>query len=392
MNVKELFLGSFSLMLSLISFAQSDSPSASTRAKIGIFVPLHLDSAFTSTGGYKYNGNVPKFIMPGLEFYGGAQLALDSLQKEGLSAEVFIIDTKDRSQSISSHISQDLKDASLLIGVMQSVIELKTIADAAYLNGIPFISATYPNDGGIIGNPSLVILNSTLKSHCQAIYKQLTTNYSSDNIIILSRAGTQEEKIRTVLDESNQANSQLKWKIIDATSSIDLTQLTSLMDSTKKNVVVCATLDEDLGVNVIKQLSSLHNTYRSTVIGMPTWDDFKFDRPEFKGVEILYSTPFITASGNSKVFNSIANKFKAKIHSRPTDMVYKGFEITYRYLKNMLNHQDNIIDLSDRVGKIFSDFDIQPVKMKTTKNEPDYYENKKVYFIKKIDGTSKVIL
>ena len=58
----------------------------------------------------------------------------------------------------------------------------------------------------------------------------------------------------------------------------------------------------------------------------------------------------------------------------------------------MLNYQDSVIDLFDHSGKIFSDFDIQPVKMKTTKNEPDYYENKKVYFIKKIDGTSKVIL
>ena len=57
----------------------------------------------------------------------------------------------------------------------------------------------------------------------------------------------------------------------------------------------------------------------------------------------------------------------------------------------MLSHQDYIVDLSDQAGKVFSDFDIEPVKIKTIKNEPDYYENKKVYFVKKMDGAIKGI-
>src|SRR5882757_5334748 len=54
----------------------------SSRPAIAIFVPLYLDSAFDATGTYRYDKNFPKFINPGLEFYEGAQMALDTLAKE----------------------------------------------------------------------------------------------------------------------------------------------------------------------------------------------------------------------------------------------------------------------------------------------------------------------
>ncbi|WP_431211653.1 hypothetical protein ACQ86N_38515 [Puia sp. P3] len=52
------------------------------RYRVAIFAPLYLDSAFDATGNYRYDKNFPKYFNPGLEFYEGAQLALDSLQKE----------------------------------------------------------------------------------------------------------------------------------------------------------------------------------------------------------------------------------------------------------------------------------------------------------------------
>ncbi|HEV7779771.1 MAG TPA: amino acid ABC transporter substrate-binding protein, partial [Chitinophagaceae bacterium] len=64
------------------------------RYKIAIFTPLYLDSAFDYNDEYRYAKNVfPKFINPGLEFYEGAQLAIDSLNKERAPLEVFVYDT-----------------------------------------------------------------------------------------------------------------------------------------------------------------------------------------------------------------------------------------------------------------------------------------------------------
>ncbi|MEQ1677999.1 MAG: amino acid ABC transporter substrate-binding protein, partial [Chitinophagaceae bacterium] len=81
----------FCLLTASKAIAQPDIP----KHKIAIFTPLYLDSAFNEMDEYRYSKNTfPKFINPGLEFYEGAQLALDSLKKEYVPLEVFIYDTK----------------------------------------------------------------------------------------------------------------------------------------------------------------------------------------------------------------------------------------------------------------------------------------------------------
>jgi hypothetical protein len=120
---------------------------------------------------------------------------------------------------------------------------------------------------------------------------------------------------------------------------------------------------------------------------MPTWDDLPLDKPEFKGIDVYYSTPFVSYSGNAAVFSSISKKFKALANSRASDMVFKGFEITYRYIKTMAEHPDDFMQfVNDPKYRIFAEFNFQPVISKENDLQTDYYENKKIYFVKKTDG------
>ena len=89
----------------LLQHAQNDS--AIVKHKIAIFAPLYLDSAFDQSNEYKYAKNVfPKFINPGLEFYEGAQLALDSLNKEGSPLEIFIYDTRSTTETLEQQLAK----------------------------------------------------------------------------------------------------------------------------------------------------------------------------------------------------------------------------------------------------------------------------------------------
>lgn len=389
MHTKLFALVYFCLQFAVIGQAQNYPAQVTAKPKVGIFIPLYLDSAFDAGGSYKFGTNVPKFALSGLEFYSGVQLALDSLEKEGLGAEVFIIDSKDKYRSVFNHINIDLKDATLFIGMTQNVTELRILAEAAHAIGIPFVSATLPNDGGVVNNPSLVILNSTLKTHCKAICDYLIKNYSKDNVVLLHKTGVQEDKIKLMMEYAyNNANVVSNWKKIDMPDNVSVGDLLPLLDSTKNNVIMCGTLDTEYGSNLIKKLSSVRKTYRSTVIGMPTWYDIHTEKSDYKGVELIYSTPFLTNSGNTNIYNSVTKQFKANIHSRPSDLVFRGFEVTYHFIKNLLANQAHILDLSDKRNKIFSDFDLQAVSLKN-QSSPDYYENKKIYFVKRLDGIAK---
>src|SRR3569833_3034882 len=90
---------------------------ANLRHKVAIFLPLYLDSAYDASNTYRYDKNFPKFINPGLEFYEGVQLALDSLQKENARLEVHIYDTRSSSKSISQILqSPEFEKTELIIG------------------------------------------------------------------------------------------------------------------------------------------------------------------------------------------------------------------------------------------------------------------------------------
>lgn len=387
------------LLLTLIFYAvqaQTDSATlfrhSGPRPKVGIFIPLHLDSVFTPSGKYRYTTNIPNYVLPGLEFYSGVRLALDSLQEADAGVEVFVIDTKDRTRTLQQAIDEEVPDATLLIGMVQNVTELRTLAEAAHKRSIPFISATYPNDGGISDNPSLVIVNSTLKSHTIAVYKYLQRSYADDNIVVFRKPGTQEDKMKTVLNEANQKNGgpPLKMQIVDLADDATIDEILPYLDSTRNNTIYCATLDLNFGTNLLSRLSDIKDQYTATVFGMPTWDGLRLDKTNYKGVEVFYTTPFVTASGaHPRLVSNLANKFKARSRSRASDMVYRGYEITLRYISNMVSNNDHIVDLSDIDGKVFSDFDIQPVKVRPQNDQPDYYENRKIYFIKKLDGIVK---
>ena len=144
---------------------KSEAQNGSTKYKLAIFAPLYLDSAFDSMDNYRYAKNqFPEFINPGLEFYEGVQLALDSLSKEGMPLEVFILDSKSSSQSISQQLNKPQLSGINLIITHCNTNEVRLFADYGLEKNIPVINVNLPNDGGVRNNPYYVMLNSTLKT------------------------------------------------------------------------------------------------------------------------------------------------------------------------------------------------------------------------------------
>jgi hypothetical protein len=150
---------------------------------------------------------------------------------------------------------------------------------------------------------------------------------------------------------------------------------------------------ESFGLDVVRTLS-LNESYRCTAIGMPTWDGIKeLNGKDCQNVEVVYSTPFLFNSNNHELSNEVVKTYREKYYSRPSDMVYKGYETTYHFGKLLTKYRANLINnLSDKQYTLFNQFDIQPIKLKSGNPKPDYLENRKLYFIKKQQGIVKNIL
>ncbi|MEN9549692.1 MAG: hypothetical protein RIR12_2283 [Bacteroidota bacterium] len=364
------------------------------RKKVAIFTPLFLDSAFNNEGKYKFATNTfPKFLNPGIEFYEGVKLAIDSLQKEEAMLEFYVFDTKSKKKSIPSLLSSPLFDSIDLIITHCNSAEAKLFAEVGFNKNTPVINANLPSDAGAISNPFWIVLNPTLRTQCEGIYKLVQKHFSLDPIIVFRKKGTLEDRIKTYIDDFGKNTSSVKLNLtyVDFTDSIAMEDVKKYLDTNINTTCIVGSLDEGFGKKILTQLVSLYNQgYKSTIIGMPTWDALQLHKPDFKGPEVIYSNPFYNTK-NDKLSKDLTATFGKTLKARPSDMVFRGYETTLRFAKLLLHFKEDFAsNISNKSLKIFTDFDIQPV-LNRQSLDLDYFENKNLSFLKWQDGVMKTI-
>jgi len=378
-------LFAFVLSLNVIfSFAQSTDTTKVYR--VGIFASLFLDSSFAGTG-YKFSNQMPKHILPGLDFVQGALMAVDSLTTDK-KVEVFVYDLRSADQSIFKLRSQNTFDSlDLLIGAVTGS-EYKQMADIALQKNIPFVSATFPNDGGVTGNPFTVIVNSTLPVHCEAIYNFIMRNNPTANILYVRKKGQQEDRLAGYFNGFNRnANGSqlLKWKNLQLTDSFTVADLKTSLDSEKVNLIICGSLDENFGLRLAATANGLRKTYQFQIAGMPTWEGIKdLSKPEFNDLIIYHSSTFFN-TGTLK-YGYFTKTFTDVTFGRPSDLAYKGYELSWHFINLLLKYDNNVMqNLNDKSFRLFTEYDFRPIRNSTT-GKPDYFENRRIYILKRSGG------
>ena len=389
---KKNFAGLFILVFSIVAFkatAQTESLKKIPTYKVGIFAPLYLDSVFTNNN-FRYSQGLPKFIVPALEFVQGAQIALDSMQMGKENIEAFIYDCKSYTKNITYLINNKKIDSlNLIIGSVRDA-DYKQLADFALLKNIPFISATYPNDGGVTGNPFTVIINSTLKAHCEAIYGYLLQNHGTDMIYLCRKKGVQEDKIAAYFKMLNEQDgkSLLNIETLNLDSTVAFEFLKNKLDSNRQSLIIGASLDEPFATDIATACYNLYKSYPITLIGMPNWDGFSSlqRKKDFEGFPIHFTTPYFNNKWDS-YSKMLTSAYLKKYKIKPGDMAFKGFETVHMFTKLLVKYPNDLINhLNDKASKLFCDYNIKPVMLQKQSTQPDYFENKHLYFIKLLNG------
>lgn len=354
--------------------------------RIGIFANLFLDSSFTEAK-YKYDNQMPRHILPGLDFAEGAMMAFDSI-KNGNRFQVYVYDLRSVSQNITALKKQNQFDSlDLMIGSVAGM-EYKQLSDIAFQKNIPFVSATYPNDGGVINNPYTIVVNSTLAVHCEAIYNFVLRNYATANILYLRKKGLQEDRLASYFENFNKTSSGgqlLDWKMIAVSDSVPASFYSQSLDSDRVNIIIAGSLDERFGTQVLNNAYKYNKKYQLQMIGMPTWETLKdIGKPEWKDFAIYYSSTF--HNNHSYKWTSFTKTFADKTNGRASDLAFRGFDLSYMFSQLLLKHGKQLTqNLNDKSFRWFLDYDFKPILNKSS-GKPDYFENKRIYILKKSNG------
>ena len=381
-------------ILLFVGTALIGSTNANAQTKehqVALLLPLYLDSAYDATDTYKYGKGFPKQSIPGLEFYIGAQYALDSLQKEGKKLKVHVIDYKDAAHLPASLSSLPLFDSIDLILAPASGTDYLQIAALAQQKNIPFVSATYPNDGGVRNNPNVLIANAKLNTHLQATYNYVLRNHGTSKIFYVRRKNANDDRVAEVFTNLNASSNGpvMKMETVILNDVMTTADLKAKLDTLRENVILAGSLDENFGRNLLMAASTLPKNIKLTIVGMPTWESIReLGKSEIKAIPIVHSTSFFNNPAVPWGMNFEEN-YRKRTYSKPTDVAFKGFELTWTFVNLLLKYDDAFMNhLDDESFNILTDYDFKPIQWSKSSNGPDYYENKRVYLVKKLNGVA----
>ncbi|MBU3743785.1 MAG: hypothetical protein FGM61_04455 [Sediminibacterium sp.] len=375
-------------IICLLPFAVEQLRAQDSIPTITILAPVYIDSAFAN-GEYKLGtGGLPRQMWSSLEFYQGMQLAVDSLNKEKVKLRIVFQDTKSTNPSLDDLLAADsLAGSRLMIAVFNNRNEIKPLADYSLEKKIPLLSYTFPNDGGVTEHPYFVLINPTLKTHLEAIFKHVQRNYATQTVQLITRKGATEELIQQTFAELNKKTpgSSIKLNTIELRDGFLPEELLPQLDSTRENLIICGSLQDEFAYNLTRMLGAAKK-YKAVMIGMPTWET---GRDYSKFMEIIYTSHFQLKT-SEKAATNIAAAYKNKLAGKPGDMVYKGFEATYHFGKLLAKYPNTFMQhISDKEFRLLNDFDIKANK--SINGSTNYLENKKIYFIRKQDGLIKTV-
>lgn len=382
---------SFLLFFAANAIAQTQYPTQ--KKTIGIFAPLYLDSVFKNNT-YKGNKKFPRFALPAIDFVQGARIALDSLPLDNTTITARIFDTKADSASVEDLIANhQLDELDLIIGLVKDN-DLNLLADFALLKKIPFVSATHPNDNGIENNPYFFMLTPSLKTHCESIYSYLLQNHGTDNLLLVRKPGSQEEKTESFFRSINKPDKKELLKIKTIIPDSAWSNIYNELDSTRKNCIIGTSLDETFAKEMVSTLKKSPKKFDLLLFGMPNWNAFnafgKNIKSEYKDFTFYYTTSYFnnkTDSISQLIQNSYLNQYKGT----PSEMAYKGFEMMYLFSRAIAQQDEAFSSaVNNYPSKLFTNYKILPVYLKGSKKEVNYFENKNLYFIKRINGKSSI--
>jgi hypothetical protein len=387
----KLFKNIFLVFFVLLFFSATKAADTST-IRIAILVPLNLDSAFK---GEEYNlssSRIPQYFLSGLDFYNGAMMAIDSLQKENANIEVWVYDTHKQNETLQQ-LTNEMQplNFSMIIACISTSAEQKIISDFSAKNSIPVISATFPNDTYLESNPFFIMVNPTWKTHIDAVYDYISKNYRGKKIVLFTRAGSLEDRILQELQNQNSKR-LVDFSTVVLNDNFNDADVLNHLDSTTENIILCGTLYESFGKALIKTLNDNGEAYSSVIIGMPTWSGMSnITGDNSEKIQIVITTPYNYVQANAYI-SALADEYKSQHYSRPSDMVYKGYETMYHFTKLLLSNPDTFINnTSAPLFKVSNDYNFQPVRLTQTSFVPDYLENKKLYYMKIVNGKIETV-
>ena len=252
---------------------------ADKRYSVAMFLPFAIDRNDSVLERTTVE-DAPLYYEPtriAVQFYNGARMAIDSLERLGLKADISVVDLGDDIKSWNTVIKRPAtQDHDLFIGPFHRT----AIEQLARVNQRAHIVCPVPQSNKVIlGMPNVSKVTPTRSDLVKHAARYVADRHAMDHIILarpdIATEKEVQEQARTALNEALSLRSaRLRDTVIVAKpGKRDVSDLTNKLSNTHLNVVVVPSEDVEFVTTLVGRLKALATKHRILLVGMESWTE-----------------------------------------------------------------------------------------------------------------------
>jgi LysM repeat protein len=303
------------------------------------------------------------------DFYLGAEMAIDSIRKQGVVLNIAVFDTGKNSTRIDSIIAaNDLEESDVIIGPMYSE-EVQFLADKV---NTPVIFPVYSKKQSELTARKIIKTSPSKELFMERLLAYIEENFLDGNIIIVGDdtpdSNYNNIRVKNILASRDSIDSLSI--IIPEDGYIKKEKFTEVLKPNMKNIVVMTTSDNIIVESAINSLISLPEETTATVFTFDKTSAFnKVDNEKLAQLGFTFVCAEYVREDSYKAI-AFNREYLSKNGALPSFFAIKGFDITYDILMRLASGKDLRSTFGDGHSyRVESKFDYTDEGMQATQNK-----------------------
>ncbi len=309
---------------------------------VAFMLPLYLDrnDRIEALQDLNKADEIYKKTLFALDFYSGAKIAIDSLNKAGMSVNVHVYDTKNDTQETYDLVTQkEFDDMDIVIGPFYAK-NYKIAAEILSRRGIPTVAplSTKGNLLEDISNAFQVI--PTKKRQVSYMSEFIAANYADQNIMVVRRDSTDNVKYKEWMLSALDLDSLPNYRevLVDKNKSVIDSIYHELDTLAETNVILVPSTEKDFVTDLLTKLNASRDT-SIVVFGMPDWYSFKDLDYEYLMNLNVHMPNSGVLSYNDTLTEYFVENYQDATGSDPSPRFsFSGFDVTFYFLSQLMQY------------------------------------------------------
>ncbi|MGB0369268.1 MAG: amino acid ABC transporter substrate-binding protein, partial [Flavobacteriales bacterium] len=318
-------------------FVKTDELVENSVTHITLMLPLYLD--LNDTINEARDPDVEEEIYAkseiALQFYEGFLLALDTLEKQGYSVKLKVIDTENRPWKVRKLVEKGaLKNTDLIVGPLYSKV-FNEVAGYAFDNCIPMVSPTIKDQAIIAKNDYVFKMIPSAPSLAHDLGRYLSQSDSTTNMV-LHYGSPDEQKLlwrfRQGLEASGQNPQGFPAFDIYKAGSDSIRNRLSL---TGRNNLVILSNDQVKLASLLRKLTSWSEDAYLVAYAPHNWQRFRnLEIDHFDQLRLHMPAEFHVDYEQLET-QQMVQEFRLRYQGEPNTFAFRGYDVAMHFVKNM---------------------------------------------------------